>query len=224
MQGYKHLPIGYTIGSHYKIMRILEQDEAGVLYLVRDIRESAENRKEMFIPKAEFKEPRVEPSKEFREPKEKKPKKKFWFLKMLIVSIIILLGLGAYAYKIMEDEKKKPLKTTPTVVVKTSMPHPPLTNRDKVETSIPEKPKVETPAKKEVNAPNYSEYISEDELEVVEETSLEKRKKVEEPRKMEEPYVVEIEPTASPLPTPKITPRISLGTRIGGSDTTLDEF
>ena len=221
MQGDKHLPIGYIIGSHYKIMRILEQDEAGVLYLVRDIRESAENRKEMFVPKTEYKEPTVELPKELKKPKEKKPKKKFLFLKMLIVSMVILLGLGAYAYKIMKDEKEKPVKVTPTVVVKTSIHHPPLTNRDKaeipIEKKVEEKAKVETPVKKEVNSPNYSEYISEDELEVLEETSVPKHK-------VEEPYVVEAEPTTSSIPIPRVTPRISLGTRIGGDDDVLDEF
>ena len=96
--------------------------------------------------------------------KQEKPKSTI-FLKILLVAVIVFIGLGFYAYKMIEENKIK-AQEKPTVEVKnTPIHHPELTNRIQ---NIPESktpPSIENKQEeiqKEVNKsiPNGAEYIT----------------------------------------------------------------
>jgi len=88
--------------------------------------------------------------------KEKK-KKSFLFLKILIISVIIIAGLVFYAYKMIQEDREKPEKKPAVVVTQTPINHPALINRTETPTN---EPKVENNKVEEPKAvPNGAEYI-----------------------------------------------------------------
>ncbi len=161
-----------------------------------------------------------------------KPKSSL-FLKLLIALILILIALGAYAYKMVVYDKEK-AKEIPKVAV-TEVPktiyHPPLTDRNQtakeqttkeIEEPIKEEPLEELeeqkPVKKEpiVESQNLPLPID------VPNDEIETEELPEEPVLQELPSVeVEKQPTVeepfSTLETTTKPPLISLGTRIGGA-------
>ena len=99
------------------------------------------------------------------EPKKKKSK---IFLKILIVSVLIFMGLAYYAFKIIKEDKEKsqdkPSNTTVEVISNTPKPlnHPPLKVREKNESKVTENiEKNETETKTEVVTFDETEYIEE---------------------------------------------------------------
>jgi len=90
--------------------------------------------------------------------REEKKEKSFLFLKILIISVIIIAGLVFYAYKMIQEDREKPAKKPAVVVTQTPINHPALINR--TETPINE-PKVENNKVEEPKAvPNGAEYIA----------------------------------------------------------------
>ncbi|HHD81607.1 MAG TPA: hypothetical protein ENK94_00255 [Campylobacterales bacterium] len=60
-----------------------------------------------------------------------KKKKSYLFTKILLVSLLIFIALGLYAYKMIEDEKENSYKNRTKVKENKPILHPPLTQRDK---------------------------------------------------------------------------------------------
>jgi len=111
----------------------------------------------------------IEPIVETSTVEEEKPKSTL-FLKILIVCVVIFLGLAFYGYQMLQEEKQrikeKSEKTSVTVIKASTIPHPPLENRDE---DKKEKPPVETSVKEINSSSNGAEYIEltdEDEVEV----------------------------------------------------------
>lgn len=103
----------------------------------------------------------------------KRGKNSFLFLKILILSIIIVTGLGYYVYSMIKKDREKTTMSRPQVVV-TQTPvihHPSLVSRDK---HSKEEPKVENKdsepksvESKVATRVNHAEYIPDDELEEI---------------------------------------------------------
>ncbi|CAA6818425.1 MAG: Unknown protein [uncultured Sulfurovum sp.] len=60
-------------------------------------------------------------------------KKSTIFLKILLITVVIFIGLGFYAYKMIKEDKENSQRNTSNVPTYTRIPHPPLTERDKEE-------------------------------------------------------------------------------------------
>ncbi len=114
----------------------------------------------------------------------KKGKNSFLFLKILILAMIVVAGLGYYTYTMIKKDREK-TTTTPQVVV-TQTPvihHPSLVSRDK---SSKEEPKVEdkdvkSEVKKSATLINHAEYIPDDELEEIPTTDIKESAKKSNP-------------------------------------------
>jgi len=99
--------------------------------------------------------------KEVYELKKEKPKSTI-FLKVLLVSLLIFLGLGFYAYKMIEENKEK-AKEKPTVVIKnTPLQHPELTNRADNHQKIESSTTINQKEENDKTVPNGAEYITEE--------------------------------------------------------------
>jgi len=85
-----------------------------------------------------------------------KKKKSFLFLKILIISVIIVSGLVFYAYKMLKEDRDKTEKKPTVLVTQTPINHPALINR--IETPKKE-PKVEIKIEEPKSVPNGAEYI-----------------------------------------------------------------
>ena len=98
---------------------------------------------------------------------EQKKKKSFLFLKILIITVMIVAGLAFYAYKMLEEDRNKTVEMPKVVVTQTPIRHPELINRSEtapLESTVEPKkiePKVE---ESKVVLPN-AEYIPVDETE-----------------------------------------------------------
>ena len=160
--------------------------------------------------------------KEEYELKQEKPKSTF-FLKVLIGAVLVFVGLGIYAYKMIEENKEK-AKEKPSIVVKnTPMQHPELTNRiqdkQKNDNSTPLHQKEET----EKNIPLDAEYITENKDKEKTNSSHELFNNVPKDEIYIDNEIEEIEnkepefqaPYVAPPPIPApSTPSVSLGTKI----------
>ena len=106
-------------------------EENNTIYIIMEFVNDTELNNYLNIqPKKENKV--IPPSvKEEYELKQERPKSTF-FLKILIGAVFIFIGLGVYAYQMIEEDKQK-AKEKPTVVVvkNTPMQHPELTNRNR---------------------------------------------------------------------------------------------
>jgi len=110
----------------------------------------------------------IEPIVEHTTVEKEKPKSTL-FLKILIVCVVIFLGLAFYGYQMLQEEKQrikeKSEKTSVTVIKGSTIPHPPLEDRDE---NKEKKPPVETSVKEINSSSNGAEYIElaeEDEIE-----------------------------------------------------------
>jgi len=87
---------------------------------------------------------------------EEKKKKSFLFLKILIITVIIVAGLVFYAYKMLQKDRDKTEKKPAVIVTQTPINHPALINR----TETPkEEPKAEIKIEEPKSVPNGAEYI-----------------------------------------------------------------
>ena len=156
---------------------------------------------------------------------EPKKKKSFLFLKILLITVIIVAGLAVYAYKMLKEDREKPEKKPTVVVTQTPINHPALITR----TETPkEEPSVEIKTEEPKAVPNGAEYIPINET-VTKVTPLEPEKDVapvvveedkiyidneteEIPEQEEAPQTV-VAPKIETLPIEE-TKTISLGTKI----------
>jgi len=106
-------------------------------------------------PTEEIKEPIVEHSTQ-----EEEKSKSTLFLKILIVCVVIFLGLAFYTYQMLQEEKQrikeKSEQTSVTVIKSTTIPHPPLAERDK---DKKEKAPSTTPVKELNSSSDETQYI-----------------------------------------------------------------
>ena len=137
-------------------------EENNTIYTIMEFVNSAElsNYLKVTPKKIETKiEPKVnmeiEPKKEDEDKEEKKPKS-YLFLKMLIISIVLFIGLGIYAYNMIKEDKNRPKESTVAIVTqKTIIPHPELTDRTQKEESKKEDNKSDISKSKVTDATRY---------------------------------------------------------------------
>jgi len=111
------------------------------------------------------------PSLDLVDTREKK-KKSFLFLKILIISVLIIAGLVFYAYKMIQKDREKPEKKPAVIVTQTQINHPALINR----TETPKnEPKAEIKIEEPQSVPNGAEYIPINETIIEESTPLDSK-------------------------------------------------
>ena len=108
-------------------------------------------------------------------------KKSFLFLKILIITVLIVVGLALYAYKMLKEDRDKTEEKPQVVVTQTPIHHPELLNRTETSNS---KTKIET----EVKEPkaeetkvisSHAEYLPIPETKSVNEMSVEEKNKTQ---------------------------------------------
>jgi hypothetical protein len=181
-------------------------EENGTIYTIMEFSNNSSLDSYLKIQSKREKEDLIPQSTDKNEESENEPKS-FIFLKMLIVSLVVLIGLGVYAYKIIEDNKNKAKENVKVVVadkhVPTPIPHPPLTDRVKRDTQQEEKSRITPSIEEEIPTPTKTpRYIPEipegnDEYEIIEEETfpiIEEQKRVEEPKETHQnrEYIPEI--------------------------------
>jgi len=90
-------------------------------------------------------------------PDEKKGKKSFLFLKILLITVLVLGGLAFYAYKMLKEDKEKPKVKDKVIVTQTPINHPALISR--TETQKNEVKVEENKIVKPKTIPSGAEYI-----------------------------------------------------------------
>lgn len=158
---------------------------------------------------------------------EPKKKKSFLFLKILIITVLIVAGLAFYAYKMLKEDREKPEKKPTVVVTQTPINHPALITRTETKK---EEPKVETKTAEPKAVPEGAEYIPVNETVTKEPTApmesqndvapvVEEEDKIYIDNEIEEISVPKETPKTVVVPTIQTLPveepkTISLGTKI----------
>ncbi|CAA6822691.1 MAG: Unknown protein [uncultured Sulfurovum sp.] len=185
------------------------------------------NAKDAKDSKLEVSENSIEEKEQQEEIKEK-PKSKI-FLKLLLVSVVFLLGLAYYAYDMIQKDKEKAKNKSSTVtVVNEPINNLPLEDKVKEEEQLPSVLEVKEEVKKE--KPEGASYIEEGDIpiapvealpeppkeEVYEDTDasndLEELIYTQEEQPVIQPPII-YEPSIEEVPS-RQTPDLSLGTRI----------
>jgi len=179
-------------------------------------------------------QPRDEISLPSLELTDKKTKKKsFLFLKILIITVLIVAGLALYAYKMLKEDRDKTEEKPQVVVTQTPIHHPELLNRTettnsetRVETEVKEPkneetkvvsshdeylPVTETKSVNEINIEEKNE--TQKYLDTVEDDAIYIDNEVEEIPEQEEVPKTVVVPKVETLPIKEVE-QVSLGTRI----------
>lgn len=174
----------------YTIMEFVNSSDLSAYLVANSQAQSVENVVEKEEPHPKVISSSVE---EKQEVKKEKPKSTI-FLKILIVSLIIFLGLAYYAYDMIQKDKER-AKAKPAEVVVTTEPikHPPLEDKTKEKEDENLSTLVEEEIDENKIQPEGASYIEEGELPVI-----------PTPTPLPEPVVPEVVEDISLLPDAKI--------------------